>query len=58
MIKNLPVGDLRDTGLIPGSGRPPEEGMVIHSSVAAWRIPRTQEFGGLQSIGLPRVGHD
>ena len=33
---------------------PLEEGMVIHSSVLAWRIPWTEEPGGLQSIGSQR----
>ena len=32
--------------------------MAIHSSTLAWRIPWTEEPGGLQSIGLQRVGHD
>ena len=32
--------------------------MAIHSSIFAWRIPRTEEPGGLQSMGLKRVGHD
>ena len=35
-----------------------EEGMAIHSSILAWRTPWTEEPGGLQSIGLQRVGHD
>ena len=37
---------------------PLEKGMVTHSSILAWRIPRTEEPGGLQSIGLQRIGHD
>ena len=37
---------------------PLEEGMTTHSSILAWRIPWTEEPGGLQSIGLQRVGHD
>ena len=37
---------------------PLEEGMATHSSIVAWRIPWTEEPGGLQSIGLQRVGHD
>ena len=37
---------------------PLEEGMATHSSILAWRIPWTQEPGGLQSIGSQRVGHD
>ena len=32
--------------------------MATHSSILAWRIPQTEEPGGLQSIGLQRVGHD
>ena len=48
----------RDTGLIPGSGRSLEEGMATHSSILAWRIPWTEEPGGLQSMGLQRVGHN
>ena len=32
-----------------------EEGMATHSSILAWRIPRTEEPGGLESMGLQRV---
>ena len=48
-VKNLPAnaGDARDTGLIPGSRRSPEEEMATHSSILAQRIPRTEEPGGL-----------
>ena len=35
-----------------------EEGMATHSSTLAWRIPWTEEPGGLQSMGSQRVGHD
>ena len=35
-----------------------EKEMATHSSVLAWRIPGTEEPGGLPSIGLYRVGHD
>ena len=35
-----------------------EETKATHSSVLAWRIPWTEEPGGLQSMGLQRVGHD
>ena len=35
-----------------------EKEMATHSSVLAWEIPRTEEPGGLQSIGSQRVGHD
>ena len=34
------AGDIRDVSLIPGSGRPLEEGMATHPSILAWRIPR------------------
>ena len=44
VVKNLPtnVVDVRDLGLIPGSGRfSLKEGMATHSSTLAWRVPRT-----------------
>ena len=47
-----------DLGLIPGLGRSPGEGNGNHSSILAWRIPRTEEPGRLQSMGSQRVGHD
>ena len=37
---------------------PLEEEVATHSSILAWRIPPTEETGGLQSMGLQRVGHD
>ena len=37
---------------------PLEEGMATHSILLAWRIPRTEEPGGLQSMGLQRAGHN
>ena len=60
MLKNPPAsaGDIRDWGLIPGLGRSPERGHGTHSSILAWRIPWTEEPGGLQSTGSQRVGHD
>ena len=60
MVKNPPanVGDIKDVGLIPGWGRSLGEGMATHASILAWRIPWTEEPGGLQSIGMPRVRHD
>ena len=53
VVKSLPAnaGDTRDTGLIPGLGRTPGGGRDTHSSVLAWRIPRTEEPGRLQSMG-------
>ena len=35
-----------------------KEGMATHPSILAWRIPRTEEPDGLQSMGLQRVRHD
>ena len=37
---------------------PLEEGMATHSSILAWKIPWTEEPGGLQSMGSQRVGYD
>ena len=44
----------RDLGLIPGWEDPLEKGMASHSSILAWRIPWTEEAGGLQSMGSQR----
>ena len=53
------AGHVRDVGLILGLEDPlEEEGMAAHSSILAWKIPWTEEPGGLQSMGLQRVGHD
>jgi len=41
-----------------GREDPLEKGMAIHSSVLAWTVPRTEEPGRLQSLGLQRVRHD
>ena len=37
---------------------PLEKEMVSHSSILAWRIPRTEEADELQSVGLQRAGND
>ena len=60
MVKDPPAneGDTREAGTVPGLVRSPEEGMETHSSILAWRIPWTEEPGGLQSMGLQRDGHD
>ena len=60
MVKNLAVsaGDVRDVGSILGQEDLLEEGMATHSSILVWRMPRTEEPGGLQSRGSQRVGHD
>ena len=52
------VGDRRDGGLIPGQEDPLEKSMATHSSILVWRTSWTEETGGLQSMGLQRVGHD
>ena len=59
-VKNLPANarDIRDTGSIPDWEDPLEKGMTIHSSILVWRIPWTEEAGGLQSMGLQRAGRD
>ena len=60
MVKNLfvNVGDKRDTGSILGGEDPLEKEMTTHSSILAWKIPLTEEPGGLQSIVSQRVRHD
>ena len=52
------VYDVGDPGSIPGLGRSLGEGMAIHSSTIAWKIPWTEEPGRLQSMGSQRVVHD
>ena len=50
MVKNLPV--IQETRVQSlGQEDPPKEGMETHSSILAWRIPWTEELGGLQSTG-------
>ena len=60
MVRNLPaMQELQETWVRSlGQEDPLEEGITTHSSILAWRIPWTEELGGLQSMGLPRVGHD
>ena len=55
-VKNLPA--MQETWVqFLGQEDPLEEGMATLSSLLAWRIPRTEEPGGLQSTGLQRVEH-
>ena len=57
MEKNLPA--MQETQVQSlGWEDPLEKEMETHSSLLAWRIPWTEEPGGLQSMGLQRVGHD
>ena len=57
MVKNPPAnaGDATEGGSIPGLERSLEEGMATHSNVLAWRIPGTEEPGGLQFMGSERI---
>jgi len=41
-----------------GREDPLEKGMATYSSILAWRIPWTEEPGGVQSMGSQRFGHD
>ena len=57
MVKNLPaIWETRVQSL--GREAPLEEGMATHSSILAWRVPWTEEPGGLQSMGSQRVRRD
>ena len=57
MVKNLSaIEETQDQSL--GWEDPLEEGMVTHSSILDWKIPWTEEPGGLQSLGSQRVRHD
>ena len=57
LVKNLPA--MRETPVqFLDWEEPLEKGMVTHSSILAWRIPWTEESGGLQTKGSQRVGHD
>ena len=57
MVKNLSaMQETRVQSL--GQEDPLEESMATHSSILAWRIPRTKEPGGLQFMGLQRVVHN
>ena len=69
LIENSPTsaGGPRNSGSTPGLGRSPGEGngdpvyspgKSTHSSILAWRIPWTEEPGGLQARGSQRVSHD
>ena len=57
MVKSLPA---KHETLVQSLGRedPLEKEMATHSSILAWKIPWTEEPGGLQSMGSQRVGYD
>ena len=57
MVKNLLA--MQETWVQSlGQKDPLEKEMATHSSILAWRIPWTEEPGGLQSLGSQRVRHD
>ena len=57
MVKSPPA--MRETQVQSlGQEDPLEEEMATHSRILAWRIPWTEEPGGLQSVGLQRVRND
>ena len=57
MVKNPPA--MQETWVRSlGQEDPLEEGMATHSSLLAWRIPWTQEPGGVQSMGSQHVRHN
>ena len=58
MVKTLPAMHSKTQVRSLGQEDSLEKGMAAHSSIPAWRIPWTEEPGGLQSTGLQTVGHD
>ena len=57
MVNDLPA---MQESWVPYLGQedPLEKGMATHFSILAWRIPRTEQPGGLQSMGSQRIGHN
>ena len=60
VVNNPPAnaGDPRDVGSIPGLGSCPGVGNVNPLQYSCWKLPWTEELGGLQSMGSQRVGHN
>ena len=60
MVKNLPANaeDARDVDSILAWEDPLEQGITIHSSILAWKIPCIEEPSGLQYMRLQRVRYD
>ena len=57
MVESLPA--VQETWVrFMGWKDPLEEGIAVHSSILAWRIPRTEKPGGVKSVGSHRAGHD
>ena len=57
VVENLPAKQETQVQSL-GQEDPLEKEMATHSSILAWKIPRTEEPGGLKSMGSQRVGHD
>ena len=57
MLKKMPAVQESQVQSLGGED-PLEKGMTTHLSILAWRIPWTEEPGGLQSMGSQRVGHN
>ena len=57
MVKNPPAMQETQVQFLDQED-PLEKGMATHSSILAWRIPRTEKPSGLRSMGSQRVGHD
>ena len=55
IVKNLPAAQAAWVQSL-GQEDPLEKGMATHSSIVAWRIPRTKEPGGLPNVGSERIG--
>ena len=60
MVKNLPAMQETQEMWVRSAGQedPLQREMATHSSILAWKTPWTKEPGGLQFMGLQRVGHD
>ena len=60
MVKNPPAnaGDARNSGFDLGREDSLEKELATHSNILAWTIPWTEKPGGLQVMGLQRVGHN
>ena len=56
-VKNLPVMQEQEIWSL-GQEDPLEEGMATQASILAWRMPRTEETGPIQSMQLQRVGYN
>ena len=57
MVKNLPAMQETQVSSL-GWEDPLEKGMAIHFTILAWKVPWTEEPGGLQSVGSKRVRHN